>query len=368
VPMHLLAALVGAVAIGGTLVELFETVVLPRRITRRFRLTPHVTRMTLRLWRRVAGVVPRIEQELLSALGPLVLFVLLAVWAVGLIVGFALLHWGNQSHLTAANTPARFVDDLYFSGTTFFTLGLGDLVPRGATARLLTVLEAATGFGVLAMVIGYLPALYQAFARREVAVSLLDARAGSPPSAGALLRHYARSGRLDRLFAYLAGWESWAADLMESHLSYPVLCYFRSQHDNQSWLAALTTILDACALVMAGFPDDQREPAALTFAMGRHFVVDIAQVLRIAPHERAADRLPADDLARLRELLAEAGSVLPDAPVVADTLRELRALYEPYVQALAHRLAMPVPAWLPPAEVREDWRATAWDREREIRR
>jgi hypothetical protein len=358
---HLVAALVGVIAVSGTLVDLFETIVLPRRITRPFRMTPLVSRVIVRPWRWVARLLPRAEEGLLSALGPLVLLVLLAAWAVGLIVGFALLHWANQSPLRIGAPPASFGNDLYFSGTTFFTLGLGDLVPGGDTARLLTVLEAATGFGVLAMVIGYLPALYQAFARREVAVSLLDARAGSPPTAGELLRRYGGMARADRLTAYLAGWESWAADLMESHLSYPMLCYFRSQHDNQSWLAALTTILDACALLMAGYPQAQREPAALTFAMGRHFVVDLAQVLRLAPRPLPTGRLPSADLARLLAVLEERGVRLAEAPGVAATLGELRALYEPHVHALAHRLAMPLPAWLPPAEVQEDWRTTAWD-------
>jgi hypothetical protein len=176
----------------------------------------------------------------------------------------------------------------------------------------LVVLEAGGGFGVLALVIGYLPVLYQAFARRETAVSLLDARAGSPPTAGELVRRYARDGTWEELIAYLQDWEAWAADLMESHLSYPMLSFFRSQHDNQSWLAALTTILDTCALLIAAFPQKRQRPVKLTYAMCRHFAVDLAQVLRAAPLPPPSERLTSQDLARLRAILEDSGLTLAD--------------------------------------------------------
>ncbi len=155
------------------------------------------------------------------------------------------------STLAAADGQHGFFTDLYMSGTTFFTLGLGDVVPRSDLARFLTVVEAGIGFAFLAVVIGYLPILYQAFSRREVEVSLLDARAGSPSSAVELLRRHAGVEGADDLCQLLRGWEHWSAELLESHLSYPSLGYFRSQHEHQSWVAALTTILDACARACA---------------------------------------------------------------------------------------------------------------------
>src|SRR5712664_313072 len=170
------------------------------------------------------------------------------MWAASLIIGFGMLHWASGSSLVVQGAGATFWDDLYMSGTTFFTLGLGDVVPRRSLARGLTVVEGGVGFGFLAAVVGYLPVLYQAFSRREVSITLLDARAGSPPSAGELLHRHA--GDLDVLDTLLRDWEHWAAEVLESHLSYPVLSFFRSQHDNQSWLGALTTILDASALFM----------------------------------------------------------------------------------------------------------------------
>lgn len=212
--------------------------------------------------------------------------------------------------------------------------------------------------------IGYLPALYSALAGREVAVSMLDERAGSPPSAGELLRRYAEDDAWEALDAYLRDWETWAAELLESHLSYPLLAYFRSQHDNQSWLAALTTILDTCALVLAAvedLPGRRRHQARLTYAMARHAVVDLARVLLTAPRPPQPERLTADDVAHLRDELAACGLRLAENPAALDRLSELREAYEPYVSALSARLALPLPPWATPADLK---RSTSDSRDR----
>src|SRR6185437_1073637 len=177
----------------------------------------------------------------------LVLFVLRAV---GLILGFALVYYGLGSPLHTSEALNGFGLDFYLSGVMFLTLGLGNAVPHSDWARLLAVCEGGLGFGFVAVIISYLPVLYSGFSNREANISMLDARAGSPPSASELLRRHA--GNLEQLEAYLAEWERWSAQLLESHISYPVLGYFRSQHTNQSWLAALTSILDACSLLLAG--------------------------------------------------------------------------------------------------------------------
>jgi hypothetical protein len=222
------------------------------------------------------------------------------------------------------------------------------------------VIEAGVGFGFLALVIGYLPVLYQSFSRRELNITLLDARAGSPPSAEELLRGVGADH--EELTALLAEWERWGAEVLESHLSYPVLSYYRSQHDNQSWLAALTTVLDASALVMVGIEGACARQASLTFAMARHAVADLAQVLGRPPVGSAPDRLPASDLARLRTDLAAAGVVLHAGEGAEDKLAELRRMYEPYVAALARYLLMPLPGWRAGAEPHENWRTSAWGR------
>src|SRR5258706_3287556 len=176
---------------------------------------------------------------------------LFAIWAFALVLAFAMLHWAAGSSLNVSGGPATFRTDLYLSGTTFFTLGLGDVTPRTALARVITVAEGGMGFGYLAIVISYLPTMYTAFSQREINISLLDARAGSPPTAGELLRRHSHVHGFNILTRYLQEWEIWCAQLMESHLSYPVLCYFRSQHDNQSWLAAFTAVLDFFSFIIS---------------------------------------------------------------------------------------------------------------------
>ena len=119
---------------------------------------------------------------------------LLVVWAGGLVFAMAIVQWSIGSNASTLNTPSGLFQDLYFSGSTFFTLGLGDVTPVDHAARLATVIEAGLGLGLFALVIGYFPALYQAFSRREAYISMLDARAGTPPTVSELLRRH-REGR-----------------------------------------------------------------------------------------------------------------------------------------------------------------------------
>jgi len=343
--------------------DAFETIVLPRRVTRRVRLTRLFYRSTWLPWLAVARLIPsgKRRESYLGFYGPLSLLVLLSVWAVALIVSFATLHWALGSAVTLADGAASFGTDLYMSGTNFFTLGLGDVTPRTPLARLLTVVEAGMGFGFLAIVIGYLPVLYQAFSRREVSISLLDARAGSPPTAAELLRRHSHDHGMEPLRQLLHDWERWSAELLESHLSYPVLAYFRSQHNNQSWLAALTTILDTSALVMVGLEGTCKRQAELTFAIARHAVVDLAQVFGTSPAKRERERLPAAELARLRVFLAATGLQVREGNTADQELAELRRMYEPYVHSLAKYLLIPLPPWILEFRGTDNWQASAWE-------
>ena len=358
--MRWLIAVAGAVWIVVIVWDAFEAIVLPRRVTRRLRPSRGFYRLTWAVWSAIARrLAPGGRRETyLSFYGPLSVLLLLAAWAVSLIVAFALVQWGLGVRLSAPE-GGTFLEYVYLSGETFFTLGLGDIAPTSRVGRAVMVTEAGLGFGFLALVIGYVPVLYQAFSRREIEITLLDARAGSPPSAEALLRSHARED-LEELAELLDDWERWAAETLESHLSYPVLSFFRSQHDNQSWLAALTTILDTSALVLVGVEGACARQAEFTFAMARHAVVDLAQVLRRRPPTAVLDRLPREDLRRLRVALAAGAVVLDDSDAAADKLAELRRMYEPYVIALADYLVMPLPEWRAAAGDHHNWRASAW--------
>jgi len=354
--------LAGVLLIGIVFIDAFEAMILPRRVRHGYRLATVFYRNFWRLWQTLALLFSEGKRRngFLSIFGPLSLFALMVVWATGLITGFTLLQWSLGSELLfPQGTDNGFGTYLYFSGTTFFTLGYGDVSPTGAVGRTLAVTEAGVGFGFLAVIISYLPVLYQAFSRREIVISLLDARAGSPPSAGELLRRAAQGGNLASIGPLLIDWERWAAEVLESHLSFPVLSYYRSQHDNQSWVSALTTILDTCSLLIAGLDSPDSYQARLTFAMARHAAVDLGLVFRKPPRP-PADRLPTAEFERLRESLGTAGLKLHDGPAVEIAMAELRGLYEPFINALAIHFQHQVPPFLPSKQTVDNWQTSAW--------
>jgi len=363
--MRILGLLTGFILIAAILWDTFETVILPRRVTRRVKLTSLFYSTSWKPSYFFAATIrdPRQREKVLSIFGPLSLFVLLGIWATVSIFGYALIFWGSYSQLAVNNEPVSFWIDLYLSGVTFFTLGYGDVLPINAIGRFIAVVETANGFGLLAVVISYLPVLYQSFSKREASISLLDARAGSPSSAVELLRRHRSDEKFERLEELLSEWERWSAELLESHLSYPVLCYFRSQHDNQSWLRAITTVLDTCALVMVGLKDGPAWQARMTFAMTRHAVVDIAQVLKSKPSAISScpNRLDKTQFDRVRVLLANNGMEFESEGVEA-RLNQLREMYEPYVYALSELLLMPLPPWILPEDAIDNWKTSAWGR------
>lgn len=354
--MQTWAIVAGIVLIALVLWDAFETIILSRRVSRRIRIASLFYRFTWPGWRAVGMRMrpgnPR--ENYLSVYGPLSLIGLLVLWAVSLIVAFALLMWGWNAPIQRIAGTEGFLEYLYFSGSNFFTLGLGDVAPLSTVGRALSVTEAGTGFAFLALMISYLPILYQAFSRREVDVALLDARAGSPPSAAELLRRHAED--LDSLKHLLRDWEVWSAQLLESQISFPVLAYFRSQHDNQSWLAGLTMILDASSLLIVSMEGALARSARLTFAMARHAMADMNAIFsrrgRVAPSE---ERLPPAELARLRERLEASAFVLPVNPEALARFAELRAMYEPYARTLSRHLLMPLPPWLPAPNAPDNW-------------
>ncbi len=347
--------------------EGFETIILPRSVTRGLRITRGFYRTTWPLSAAVARRVPGDRRQLvLSYFGPLSLPLLLVFWAILLVLGFGLVQWALPGGLNQMPGMSRLSTALYQSGVTFLTLGYGDVTPHTNPSRFVAVSEAGVGFGFLAVVLSYLPVLYQAFSRREVIISLLDARASSPPAAVEMLRRHAEGGQMKALTLLLSDWERWASELLESHLSYPVLMFYRSQHDHQSWLGALTAIMDTSALILTGFAGDadgQRElqwQARMTLAMCRHAVIDLTYILDLWPSPPEHDRLPPDDLATARRMLTAVGLPLCDGQEDDNKLADLRALYEPFAHALSHFLMFDIPPWLPAAS-KDNWQTSAWD-------
>lgn len=373
--MHWLSLVGGVLLLLIVLLDAFQSIILPRRPVGRLRITRLFFLLTWRPWR---AFVPRVSsraarEQLYSIYGPLSLLILFVVWALLLTLGFGLVFFGLHAAfrdplLTSGGSWQRLRSCLYVSGTTLFTLGMGDVVPEAQFARVLTVLEAGTGLGFVALVIGYVPVLYTAFSQREVLVALLDARAGSPPNATELLLRHSFDEGPEVLQALLAEWERWCAEILETHISYPILCYYRSQHDNQSWLSALVAVLDTCALLITMRDSKKTRQAQLTFAVGRHTLVDLVHVFHLEEVEKAlrdapATRLGDEELMRLCEATEGTGFSPCDDFESRERLAAIRLLYEPHACALAEYLKLSLPFWVsppPPPNKRSDvWTVVA---------
>ncbi len=369
--MHIASNIFGCLLLGGVLLDAFQTIILPRRPVGRLRITRIFFLVTWLPWRWVASHCPlrKAREQMHSVYGPLALLTLFAVWAVLLIFAYGLIYFGMHTPFADPMNPVtaltRMRSCLYASGTTLFTLGLGDVVPSSTGARMLMVAEAGTGLGFVALVIGYVPVIYTAFSTREIAVALLDARAGSPPTAGELLMRHNFNGGHHALTLLLGEWERWAATMLETHVSYPILCYYRSQHDNQSWLSAITAVLDTCALLITTVEGPSTRQAQLTFAIARHTLVDLGHVFHLEKREKQfreqpAVRLQDEEFARLCESLHEAGFSLCSSADTRDRLAAIRRLYEPHANAMAEFIRLELPAWMPALAARKDgWRTVA---------
>ena len=355
--MHVAAGVLGLALIAFAVADAFQTVVVARHAWRLSELTRIFYRLT---WTPFAAVVRLLRSErrrdrYLGVYGPLSLLLLLGLWGASLIAAFALLQWSID--LQHDGVPLIFADDIYFSAATFFTLGAS--APHNLGSKYLMVLEAGFGFSFLGLVIGYLPVLYQSFSSRELRILLLDARAGSPPSAVQfILRHGSDPSDFKER---LADWEEWALDLLQNHLSYPMLAYYRSQHPNQSWLAALTTVVDVSALAILGGDERLKRQAQFSFAAGRHALVHTASVFQLRPDPAGTDRLPTAAFSHLCSMIDGANTLLQQGRITEPELAKLRSMYEPCANALAEYFLMDLPPWIPSESRQDNWQISSWD-------
>ena len=360
-PIHFLVGSAGLLLIFYILWEGFETIIVTRTIDRPLRLTTLIYRYGWRTWVGLLPTVTRNKRETyLGYFGSLSLLFLIVLWAIVLIVGFSMLQWAQGTSFTPGHSSLSPASALYLSGTTFFTLGYGDITPTHTLSRFIAVSEAGVGFGFLAVVIGYLPIMYQSFSKREGMIALLDARAGTPPSGAELIRRAALNGGLSDLDPLLKSWEQWSAELLEGLLSYPVIVFYRSQHEGVNWLSALTTILDACTLIRLGINELPAYQAHNTFAMGRHAAVDLTITIHTPP-DRSTQRLSSTDLQTIVNRLRDVGLTFKDPETLEERLADERALYEPYLLTLASRLRMQMSPWVCDLEAMDNWETSAWD-------
>jgi len=366
--MSILAVLVGLFLILVVLFDAFETIVLPRTVRRVVRPTSVYFWITSFAYSALGKMKQSARrQSMLNSFAPMLLLGLIVFWAIGIVMGFGLLLWGSGATLSKAGTPVEIGDYLYFSGVTFFTLGFGDVIPVGGFGRTLAIVEAGLGLGFLALIIAYIPVIYAAFSRREVQMLMLDSKAGSQPTAAELLRRHAAANAMPALVELLKDWERFSAELLESYLSYPILAYYRSQHDDQNWLHSLCAIMDTCALLEAGLAEGAawvgplRFQARATFTMARHVIVDLAYILDAAPMVLKRPRLTPEQVSLMCHRLRENGLHLVRDEETGARLTQLRELYEPFLCGLSKELTMDLPSWVLEEQAKDNWETTAWD-------
>jgi hypothetical protein len=338
--------LAGLLILAITLLDVFRTMVMPRAARGRFRLSRVLFLGLWRPWRWVAlrARTDQGRERILAGAAPMSLFVLLAGWAALCVLGYGLVLW-SEPFVSGIDGPSSrsLTTALYLSGTSLFTLGFGDVVATGAT-RVIVIVEGANGLGLVAVVIAYLPVLYQAFNRREVGVLLLDARAGSPPSGPEVVRRAGGFGVRHSLPRLFREWERWAADVLESHLSYPLLAFFRSPHDNTSWVTSLGAVLDAATLVLSTVDDEAcSEDADMLYATGTHAIEDLFYYFRLPERPGVIERAEFD---RVLEELRAAGVPLKSPDDSWKAFGELRAVYGGRLNALAARMTVPAALWI----------------------
>jgi hypothetical protein len=331
----------------GVLWDGFATIILPRTVAPMGRVSGRFCKWSWRLWAAVGGRIRgrEIRLNFLSVYGPLSVVILLVVWAGLMIFAFTLVYHALGPRFQAPGGSVGFGTLLYMSASTFLTLGLGDVTSSDPIARLFVQLEAGSGYMFLALMITYMPVLEQAYAAREVGNLLIHSRAGRPPSAMKLLHRYNGSDRAEVLRSNLREAERWMAEMLQSHLSHPVLSFYRPQQWGQSWLISLTAVLDFCALLMVGGNGLPAAQARITYRMGLRLLKDLTEALSLTLDPGCRARLTETDLAALRPDLKIAVPTLTLGPEASDRLLRLIRRYDIYLFALSAWLVIPLPSW-----------------------
>ncbi|MDQ6879685.1 MAG: potassium channel family protein [Candidatus Dormibacteraeota bacterium] len=344
--LQMAEAALGVLILAIAFYDVFQSVVLPRPSIGKLRLAPWILRPLWVGWRWLGTRDSRIDrrENWLGTFGPVALIALLGFWSLSSILGYALIFDSIRDQILPP--PPDFWVSLFFSASTLLPLSYGDILPVGALARVVTLAESGTGVGLIALVISLLFSLYGSFQRREELVVTLDAMAGAPPAGLQILETVARQRMPDELRITFDDWRKWSAAVLESHLAYPILVYFRSSHDNEAWLNSFGAVMDAATLLMSTVvSEDQTEGhARLMFKVGNHLVEDLAWYFRFKNDEvPIVERSEFDDA---RERLIKAGYKCREADPAWSEFATLRSMYASPLNQLARRLAIMPATWI----------------------
>ncbi|MBV9737476.1 MAG: two pore domain potassium channel family protein [Candidatus Eremiobacteraeota bacterium] len=342
--VNVVAALLGIFLIWAALRDVFQAVVLPRAVDRRLRISAYLVRFLWRIWPRLSWRIADDDkrEDFLATFAPFALICILAAWVFTLVVAYGLLFYALRSQLQPQ--PVDFWGALYFAGTSLFTIGFGDITGRGGLARFLSLAAGASGLSVVAITTAFLFAVFGAFQRREVFVVTVGNRAGSPPSGIGLLAIAAGKDIIDDLPTLFAQAQQWTAEVMESHLAYPILSYFRSSHDYESWVGTLGTLLDAATLLLTTTEKTAHGQAQIFYWLGRHLTHDFVRYFELETHESVGIERAEFDQAYAR--LSQLGFEMRDPDRSWKDFSELRVVYAGALSAMAAFWQIPPLQWV----------------------
>lgn len=325
------------------LADVFQSVIVPRPSGRRFRPSAYVSRYTWQTWRNLGMRIGDNErrEEWLGTFAPLLLVTLLVMWVTLLISGYGFVFYGLRHAVTPVlDLPAAF----YFAGTSLLTIGYGDIAATSGLARFFSIAAGASGLGVVAVVTSFLFSIFGAFQKREAFVVTVTNRGGAPPSGLELIETHARLGITDGLLDVARDAETWIAEVMETHLAYPVLTYFRSTHDDISWVGVLGALLDMATLVITTLNVPVKGEAILLHRIGRHLVNDFSNYFRLADDRAVGVDRVEFELAYSR--LRDAGLPLHDLDTAWREFAAVRSTYAARLNTMAQYWRIPPAQWV----------------------
>ena len=324
---------IGGLVILLVMADVFTTILVPGPVGGRLRVILAVRSASLPLWRLAARRRHDGDTRPNNGFAPATLALTFGAWMLLLLGGFGLLFHAAgalfKPHIVS------FSDAAWVAGSSLLTLGVSEFDAQGL-ARWLILASALSGFSALTASVTFMLQIQSALHQREPAVMTLVGVAGVPPSGVRILQSFAALNDRGELGRFFHEWRNWAASTLHTHLSYPVLSYYRSIDARNDWIAALEAVLDAATLIMIASDDRAAGAATLMHRTGSRTAKQLRELFGvIAPDIPASIERAEAAIALLRRAGYVGGG---DDPVAAQRFLALRSDYAREVEALAMHL------------------------------
>jgi Ion channel len=341
--LNVLAGLAGVALVFITLRDLFQSVIVPRSVGGRYRPSAYLARYGWMVWRSNAMRIADMErrEDTLAMFAPLLLTTFLIYWVASEIVGFGLVFWAFRD---AIHPVPSIGAAIYFAGASLLTIGYGDFAPMHWYTRFFALFSAAAGLGTFAITTAFLFQLFSSFQRREAFVVSISERTGAPPSGLEFVTRQIKLGLVNDIGDILRDSQLWMAEVLETHLAYPVLTYLRSSHDDESWVGTLGALLDASTLLVTTLDIDHAGQAEMTLRIGTHLVRDFTGFFRLPIGD--ASGVEYDEFVTAYHRLRELGIPLHPLDDAWPAFSQKRATYAVPLDAMARWFRIPPARWI----------------------